>query len=106
MAKLSNNIEYQNIHLPVANAEYLIRNGFACMKLSSDTLQFIKENICLRIKNDSLDLFRHFPEEEYDKFKFQQSHIGISQLDRFGWIMLLDIMKVQKANHRSYLQTV
>lgn len=101
MSKLTNGIEYQNIFLPVANAEYLIRNGFKVIQLSSDTLQFEKGNICLYIKNDNLDMFRYNAEAEKDNWRFSQSHSGISQLDSFGWIMLLQIMGIQRANHRS-----
>lgn len=101
MPKLSNQIEYQNIHFNVQKAEYLLNNGFACIKLSSDTLQFVKGNYCLVVKNDCVDYFLYEREREHDKLKFLQSHTGISQLDNFGWIMLLQIMGVQRANHRS-----
>lgn len=106
MPKLQKGIEYQNAHLPVAHVNYLINNGFTCLRLSSDTLQFTKDNVCIRIKNDTLNLFRHISEAEQKSWQFLQSHIGISQLDYFGWIMLLSIMKAQKANHRTPLQLV
>lgn len=103
MAKLKNKIEYENVKFPAQFGDYLLSNAFSCIKQSSDTLQFVKGNICLMVKGDCVDYFRYEQEREHDKIKFLQSHTGISQLDNFGWIMLLQIMKVQKANHHSLL---
>lgn len=101
MAKLSNGTEYINIYFPVSHAEYLLSNGFKCTAILN-MLHFAKDHIALYVKNDTLDMMIY--QSDKNKWLPTQSHSGISELNHFNWIMLLQLMGAQKANHRSQIQ--
>lgn len=96
--KLSNGIEYFNPNFPAEFAEFLLANHFIC-KQDKGSLGFRNGDVLLTVVNDQVDLFIYHPEQdgqEAEKWVFSQNHSGLSQLNLFGWILLMHIMDVLK----------
>ena len=96
--KLSNGAEFTNPNFPVDFAEFLLANNFSC-QVNKSQIKFHHGDKLLVVVNDQVDLYIFHPEEEgqeAEKWVFEQSHIGISHFNLFGWIFLLHIMGILK----------
>lgn len=96
--KLSNGTEYMNPNFPADFGEFLIANNFTT-QANKSTLRFRSADKFIDIRNDQVELYLYHPEiegTENDKCVFEQSHIGISHFNLFGWIFLMHVMGVLK----------
>lgn len=96
--KLSNGVEYFNPHFAPEFAEFLLANNFTCYT-EKNLIKFRNEDLLLVVTHDQVDHYVFYPGEpgqEYEKWIFEQSHIGGSHLNIFGWILLMHIMGVLK----------
>lgn len=98
MTKLSNGAEFMNPNFSAEFAEFLLANNFSCQVYKSQ-IKFHKDDKLLVIINDQVDLYIFHPEEEgqeAEKWVYEQSHVGISHFNLFGWIFLMHIMGILK----------
>ena len=96
--KLSNGAEYMNPHFSEEFGNFLLANYFSC-QVDKNRIKFQKDDKLLAITGDQVDLYIFHPEEEgqeSEKWVFEQSHIGISNFNLFGWILLMHIMGILK----------
>jgi len=101
--KLSNGIEYTNSNLPLVHAEYLIMNGFKTSMSKKGNLRFYKpESHDVFIQDDTIDFFKKTATVMDSQWQFQGKHAGISKLDFYGFITLMNIMGI--VTYGEYLQ--
>jgi len=96
--KLTNGAEFMNPNFSAEFGEFLLANGFSC-QVNKSQIKFHKDDKLLVVINDQVDLYIFHPEEEgqeAEKWVYEQSHIGISHFNLFGWIFLMHIMSILK----------
>jgi hypothetical protein len=96
--KLSNGSEFINPNFSAEFGEFLLVNNFSC-QVNKNQIKFHSGDKLLVVINDQVDLYIFHPEEpgqETEKWVYEQSHIGISHFNLFGWIFLMHIMGILK----------
>jgi len=97
MVQLTNGIQYNNHHLKVEFAEYLVANGFKTSMDKKGNLTFYIDNVMmLLINGNTAELYKYHYNTKGMELSFHQSHTGIDMLDINDWIVLMHIMNVVK----------
>lgn len=96
--KLSNGAEFMNPNFSAEFGNFLLANDFSC-QVEKNKIKFHQSDKLLVVINDQIDLYIFHPEQEgqeSEKWVFEQSHVGISHFNLFGWIFLMHIMGILK----------